>query len=328
MRIGLIGAGMAGLSCAIALRDRGHDTVSFDKGRGPGGRMSTRRIETPSGAIAFDHGAQYFTARDPGFVAQVEDWAHDGHVARWPGGGGEAWVGTPAMNAPVRAMAAAADVDWAVQVQSLSHDGMWHISGIRTASRASAAHPAENPDPVPSAFDAGPFDALVLAVPAEQVAPLIEPQDRAIADLARSIQSDPCWTVMVAFDERIPVDRDRLTDIGIIGSAVRNSSKPGRTAAEAWVLQASAEWSRDQLESDPDSVARALIAAFEAVIGTPLPAIVTSNAHRWRYAKSGNARQDAIWRPDSRLGVCGDWLLGPRIEAAWLSGRRLADLIG
>ncbi len=43
MRIGTIGAGMAGLSCTQALCHQGYDVVMFDKGRGPGGRMSTRR---------------------------------------------------------------------------------------------------------------------------------------------------------------------------------------------------------------------------------------------------------------------------------------------
>ena len=83
MRIGIIEAGMAGLSCAQALRHQGHDVIAFDKGRGPGGRMSTRRIDTSLGEAAFDHGAQDLTARDPAFVAQVEHWAQDGHVARW-----------------------------------------------------------------------------------------------------------------------------------------------------------------------------------------------------------------------------------------------------
>ena len=51
MRIAIIGAGMAGLSCADALRDEGHEIALFDKGRGPGGRMSTRRVDTPLGPV-------------------------------------------------------------------------------------------------------------------------------------------------------------------------------------------------------------------------------------------------------------------------------------
>jgi predicted NAD/FAD-dependent oxidoreductase len=48
-------------------------------------------------------------------------------------------------------------------------------------------------------------------------------------------------------------------------------------------------------------------------------------AHRWRYALSPGTGDGALWNPDIGLGVCGDWLLGPRVECAWLSGRMLAD---
>ncbi|MEN2746785.1 NAD(P)-binding protein [Sphingomonas sp. T9W2] len=303
MRIGIIGAGMAGLSCGQALRHQGHDVIVFDKGRGPGGRMSTRRIDSPLGEAAFDHGAQYLTARHPAFVAQVERWAQDGHVARWSPAGLDAWVGTPAMNAPIRAMANGSDVRWNTAIDTLTYDGEWRIGHER-------------------------FDAAIVAVPAEQVAPLVAAHDVALADAARSAVSDPCWTVMAAYAGTVPIDRDRLTDLGIIGSAVRNSAKPARTGPEAWVLQASADWSRTHLENDPGTVQRALLAAFADHIGARSPAVVATSVHRWRYAKVDALNHCAIWSADIRLGACGDWLLGPRIEAAWLSGQHLAEIVG
>lgn len=299
MQVGIIGAGMAGLSCAQALRRQGHNVIVFDKGRGPGGRMSTRRIDTPLGEAAFDHGAQYLTARDPAFVAQVDHWVQEGHVARWSPAGPNAWVGTPAMNAPIRVMASDCDVRWNTAIDTLSHDGEWRIGDER-------------------------FDAAVVAVPAEQVALLVATHDVSLADAARSAVSDPCWTVMAAFDGPTPINRDRLKDIGIIGSAVRNSAKPGRIGPEAWVLQASAEWSRAHLEDDLDMVERTLLAAFADHIGVGSPAVIATSAHRWRYAKVGALHRGAIWNSDIQLGACGDWLLGPRIEAAWLSGQQLA----
>lgn len=276
MRIGIIGAGMAGLSCAQALRHQGHNVIVFDKRRGPGGRMSTRRIDTPLGEAAFDHGAKYLTARDPAFVAQVDCWAKDGHVARWSPAGADAWVGTPAMNAPIRTMASDYDVRWNTAINTLSHDREWRIDDER-------------------------FDAAIVAVPAEHVAPLVAAHDVALADAARSAVSDPCWTVMTAFDGPVSIDRDRLTDIGIIGSTVRNSAKPGRTGPEAWVLHASAEWSRSHLEDDPDMVERALLAAFADHIGVGLPAVIATSVHRWRYAKVGTLDRGAIWNSNSQL---------------------------
>ena len=60
--IAVIGAGLAGLSCAQALLQAGHTVHVFDKSRGPSGRMSTRRAEDDNGPWQCDHGAQYFTA--------------------------------------------------------------------------------------------------------------------------------------------------------------------------------------------------------------------------------------------------------------------------
>lgn len=66
----VIGAGMAGLTAAMALRRAGRSVHVLDKGRGVGGRMASRRI----GDATFDHGAQFITARDPRFVAAIGEW--------------------------------------------------------------------------------------------------------------------------------------------------------------------------------------------------------------------------------------------------------------
>lgn len=305
MKIAIVGAGMAGLSCATALASGGAEVVLFDKGRGPGGRMSSRRIETAAGEAVFDHGAQYFTARDPGFVAQVEAWATAGVCAPWPAAGQDAWVGVPAMNAPIRAMAADADVLWGRQAGGLARSP----EGWRLLL----------PD-----GETEPFDRVVLALPAEQTAQLLATLAPEMARIAGEIRSAPCWTLMAAFAERLPVTADTLRDQGPIGWAARNSSKPGRGPIETWVIQASPDWSAAHLELDASDVAQRLTAAFaEATRVVPPPPLVAV-AHRWRYARAGAAGLDALWDAGLDLGCCGDWLIGPRVESAWLSGRALA----
>ena len=69
-RIAIIGAGLAGLTCGKALQQAGHDVVIFEKSRGIGGRLATRRAEP----FYFDHGVAAFTASDDafqGFVNQL-----------------------------------------------------------------------------------------------------------------------------------------------------------------------------------------------------------------------------------------------------------------
>ena len=307
MQIAIIGSGLAGLSAADALVAAGHSVALFDKARGPGGRMSTRRTETVQGMAFFDHGAQYFTARDPGFVAEVARWEAAGSAARWPAAGEGAWVGTPGMNAIVKGLAADHAVQWNCRIESISREGaLWrlaHAGGTETA------------------------EAVVVAVPAEQVADLVGPHQGEWAQVARATRSQPCWTVMAAFESRVDFAADCLRTEGAIGWAARNSAKPGRTGPESWVVQGSPDWSIEHLEDDGDAVIARLLAELESAIGCALPGTIVRQAHRWRYAMSGSAGRTALWDENLRLGLCGDWLVGPRIESAWVSGRALAGLV-
>jgi len=314
MKIGIIGAGLAGLTAAGELAAAGHDVALFDKARGPGGRMSTRRIETQSGTAYFDHGAQYFTARDPGFAAEVARWEAAGVAARWPAAGAEAWVGTPGMNAIIKALAARHDVRWNCRIEAIARDGAgWQIRH----SEGVAA-----------------LDAVLVAVPAEQVADLIAAHAPEWAALAGATRSQPCWTVMAAFDAPIGCVDDCLRNAGAIGWAARNSAKPGRTGPESWVIQGSPDWSAAHLEDAGDAVIAVLLNEFAMATGLALPELLAVpdllavQAHRWRYALSGAAGRTALWNETGGLGVCGDWLIGPRIESAWASGRALALAIG
>jgi predicted NAD/FAD-dependent oxidoreductase len=306
MNFAIIGAGMAGLACAGGLRATGHCVALFDKGRGPGGRMSTRRISTPLGEASFDHGAQYFTARDLRFRRLVDGWCEAGIAAPWPAAGDDAWVGLPGMNAIIRQMAAAHAVEWGHLVTGLVRKGdAWWLMG--------------------QAGESGPFDAVILAIPAEQAATILSLHDFAMARIALMARSQPCWTSMFVFDRPLddipPVMRNR----NCIAWAARNSAKPGRSGPEAWVVQASAAWSAARLEASQEQVSVSLHAALADAASGTLPEPLAAVSHRWRFALSAGTGDGALWNPDIALGVCGDWLLGPRVECAWLSGHMLAE---
>ncbi len=305
----VIGGGMAGLSAAQALAAAGRSVTVLDKGRGPGGRMATRRVESQGETLRFDHGAQYFTARDPAFRAVVAAWERDGIAASWPAAGEEAWVGTPGMNACVKAMAEALDVRWGVRAERLTRSaGLWQVIAAGQVFTAST---------------------LIVAVPAEQAAVLLADIAPPFAALAAGVASAPCWAVMASFAERLPLADTFRSDTAPVSWAARNSAKPGRGGPETWVIHASPARSRKLIDLPKDEVARTILADFFAATGTASILPMHLDAHRWLYAlpEARKGGEGAHFDAALGLGVAGDWLQSPRIEGAWLSGRALAALV-
>jgi renalase len=214
-------------------------------------------------------------------------------------------VGVPRMNAIISHMAADHEVAWEHIVTGLVRrtEG-WLARGKET--------------------DHGPFDAIILAIPAEQAAPLVSLHDFTMGRVALAARSQPCWTGMFAFAEPLSGMSAIVRNAGDLAWAARNSSKLGRTGPEAWVVQANAAWSQEHLEDSPDRVAKLLLEMLAMAAGGHLPKPVAEVAHRWRFALSAGTGDGALWNPALALGVCGDWLLGPRVECAWLSGQMLA----
>ena len=79
VQIAVIGGGMAGLACANELARADAKVTLFERSRGLGGRLATRRQAN----LAFDHGAQYITARSRPFLHYAETATRAGAMAAW-----------------------------------------------------------------------------------------------------------------------------------------------------------------------------------------------------------------------------------------------------
>jgi predicted NAD/FAD-dependent oxidoreductase len=315
--IAIIGAGLAGLSCAQRLTEQGFKPHVFDKGRSPGGRMATRRVETPHGMMQFDHGAQFFTVRDQRFALALKGWLASNTVAPWRATDATQdpnethFVGTPGMSALPRHLA-----------QNLTVQVSTRISHITPAAAGHYLLHAEDGQTF------GPFQGVIVATPAKQAAALLDPIAPAFAEQARHAQTAPCWAGLFAFEAEtsFPVDALRLKDHPVLAWAARDSSKPGRPAGlQAWVAHATPAWSKANIEASADETKQALELALVDLLGVPAP--ILGQAHRWRFAQveKASAPNAPNWDAERHVGVCGDWRRGPRVEAAWLSGFTVAE---
>ncbi|MBD1550889.1 NAD(P)/FAD-dependent oxidoreductase [Pseudomonas typographi] len=316
--IAIIGTGIAGLSAAQALTKAGLVVHLFDKSRGPGGRAASKRSEVGH----LDLGAQYFTARDRRFVAQLQQWQAQGVVAEWSptlySANGNAlslspdeqvrWVGTPRMGAIGRELAKDLQAVYSCRIVEVFRGKQyWHLLDANNQSH-------------------GPFSHVVCAVPAPQATALLSAAPK-LAAVAAGVKMDPTWAVALAFEQPLATD---LQGCFVQGSPLdwlaSNRSKPGHDATlDTWVLHASGEWSRQHIDLAREAVVDHLYGAFAEVANCPMPPPVFSLAHRWLYARpAGNHEWGALADADLGLYVCGDWCLSGRVEGAWLSGQEAA----
>ena len=313
--VAVLGAGIAGASAARALADDGVAVRVYDKGRAPGGRAATRVRD----GAHFDHGAQYFTARDPAFIAAVDRLRERGVVARWqprmtvidadgrrePGSHETRWVAQPGMSALAADLLQGLDVQCSRRVVDCARDerGWW----LQLADGGRD----------------GPFASLLCTLPATQAVELLPHE--AVSRDAAAIRFAPCWAVMLEFDRPVGLDFDAaFVNHGPLSWIARDSSKPLRPSGERWLVHAGPRFSRAHLESTPDAVGPEILAAFAATTGS-LHAPARWWAHRWRYALAeAPLHAGALADATRRIALGGDWCCGSRLEGAWLSGRALA----
>ncbi|WP_263140528.1 FAD-dependent oxidoreductase [Pseudomonas sp. RIT-PI-AD] len=316
--IAIIGAGLAGLSAAHALHAAGLDIQLFEKSRGSGGRMGSKRSDIG----VLDLGAQYFTVRDRRFADVVAQWRQRGWAAQWSPSlynfsrgllshspdEQERWVGTPRMSAITRGLLGDLPVRFACRIAEVFRgERHWHLQDAEGVTH-------------------GPFSHVLIATPAPQATALLAAAPK-LAAAAASVQMEPTWAVALAFDTPLDTRVDGcFVQEGPLDWLARTRSRPGReTQPDTWVLHASSAWSRQHLDLPKDAVIEHLHGAFAELIGCAVPPSSFTLAHRWLYARPAQAHQwGALADADLGIYACGDWCLSGRVEGAWLSGQEAA----
>lgn len=348
-KVAVIGAGISGAIAARTLADHGVDVTVFEKSRGVGGRMATRRTES---GLTFDHGAQYFTVRDPLFQRYVQAWLDRGLVTRWPDPNCD-----PSQRIAVfrRGQIASWSDDQLRYVAQPSMNSICHhlMKGMSLQAETQVEVVSKDNDKLllkcDQGHELGEFDRLIVSTPAPQAGALLE-NVSPLASLFHLISMQPCWAVMAEFPGPVT---NQWVGAFVHDSSItwvsRNSTKPGRKgqtpsnsgsgicelastrlfeSTESVLIHLEPGWTRSHWETPVESVIEIANAElFRALSLEPQEPIHTS-AHRWKYAlvPSSEPLQQCYDR-EAGIAVCGDWTHGSRIEGAFLSGLSAAGRV-
>ena len=317
MKVLVVGAGISGCICARRLSDFGHEVTVVEKGRGVGGRMSTRRM---NGAI-IDHGAQFFTIRDNRLLGYLQEWQNGDSVAEWydhvPNRSDLAdrsrFRGVLGMTDPAKHLLRNLKVEKNYFVEFIQWSGgAWTVKEKGTSGRS---------------LD---VDHLVLTLPVPQMLELFARSSFELQPQVMSKLKDISYSSCLAFFGLL----DRVSSIpcpGIITHPtpqvdwLADNQVKGISQKPAFTLHASAKFS-DEIWNVPDKDAAL---SFVPVVERLMQAkILEWIIHRWHFAKPlVSFGESHFHSTDIHLSLAGDSFGGERIENAAISGWEAAESI-
>ncbi|MGP1386181.1 MAG: NAD(P)/FAD-dependent oxidoreductase [Thainema sp.] len=341
--VAVIGAGLAGLTCARQLQHSGLTVEVFDKSRGLGGRLATRRIQS----AWMDHGVRYWQAQGEQSQSLLRILLNHDILQPWRGS-----IGKWEQSGPVMSLNQDADQSDGIYVSPVGLTAIAKLIAqdltIHRNRRATAIAPTSLGQSssgqwqiqFASSSDAENLacaKAVVLAVPAPQALPLLAPlvKDGLSPDVPQHIQSvafDPCISVMAGYaSAQVTEDAQllrqwqalQLMDHPMLSWISLEQSKAHQSEQPLLLLQSTATFAKRYLDADDLQSAGAELLAALAELDRPEWANPDwMQAHRWRYAFTRQPLGKACLAVSVPLPLicCGDWCLGNSIEDALQSG--------
>ena len=315
----VIGAGMSGLMAAHRLQEAGWSVTVLDKGRGVGGRMSTRRFDGGS----FDHGAQFFTARSDEFKGLVAGWQDAGAAEEWSRGFADAggnpnpdghprYRGAEGMTSIPKHLARDLDVRTGEKVVRVDEDGgTWRVA-TESGTEVSG-------------------DALVVTAPMPQALEIMGSGGYELPGTVREqlekISYDPCLALMALLDGPSGVPEPGGVQIkGEPLDWIGDNTLKGISEAPALTIHGGPQWSREHYDDDEAEITAALLGYAGDMVGSN---VVSTQLARWRYSWVSESHPEPFLLAQTApaLVFCGDSFAQPKVEGATLSGLAAADAL-
>jgi predicted NAD/FAD-dependent oxidoreductase len=294
----IIGAGMAGLSVARILTQKGHEITVLDKGRGVGGRMSTRTIENAKA----DHGAQYFSVKTSEFQTLISELQTENITSEWHLAQREhiRYIGAKGMNTIPKKIALSLNI--------LVNEKVILIENNRVKTESG------------NVYD---FDNLIITIPIPQVIDLFNNSkiDFSQQDISvlKEIEYEPCIAVMAVLKEPTDIVRGGIILENQPVAWIADNFQKGITETPTVTLHASATYSAERFDDDLQEVAKEMLSSVNQYV---MPENVMSfQTHRWRFSNATKRYEKPFYQIENKnIYVGGDGFGIGNVEGAFLSG--------
>ncbi|MFW6358810.1 MAG: NAD(P)/FAD-dependent oxidoreductase [Chroococcales cyanobacterium] len=327
--IAVLGAGLAGLTCAKALQRSGYDVVILEKSRGVGGRVATRRLHH----TCVDHGLPYLDVQGEQTQHLIEQLHTQQTLCHWKNSEYVFKQGQLRSESSLSPRYIAPEGMTAIAKSVATHLKIWRPCRVtKLTPMANQWHlTLESPPEMPQTVSA---KAIVLAIPAPQALALVAELDvpQSMLSSLQSVEFDPCLVVMAGYASQSELawnaiafeDHPNLAWISLESSKRQNSQE------SVFVVHSTAQFAQKFLDAtDLQPAAQELLSTAAQCL---FPSLNTPNwfqIHRWRYARPRSFLSVSYLETSSPLPLicCGDWCIGNQVENALHSGRMAASAL-
>ena len=307
-KIVVIGSGIAGLAAAKHFNSENFNITVLDKGKYPGGRISTRKNKE----FVFNHGAQFFTAKSNEFKKICQSGVNDNVLINWNTfSKNYRYIGNPDMREFAFWFSKNLKIYQETLVESIEYNDSFNI--ITNNKKFTA-------------------DGLIITAPSSQIAELIKSLDNQMYNLIENVIYFPCWCVMLSIKDMNlkHFDSDEKSIFSWIIS--ENNKIKNSLNHNCITIHTNEKFSLNYLEKNKEFVLDKIIKEFTKIYKVKNKDIIFRNIHRWRYAKVKNyfPLEHSKISKLMPLGIAGDWcppmlggdyyVNGQRVEDAFLSG--------
>jgi len=312
----VIGSGIAGSTIANLLNKK-YSVDLYDKARGPGGRSSFKRLKDK---IGFDHGTQYISPKSLKFKRFVNQLIQKKILKKW--GGRHLFLNTQKKEDKKHIKIIGAKGNNDISKYLLKNIKCHFQKELKKIEHKNKKWVLSFSD-----GDKKKYSNLILTCPFPQLKKLSKKIIQH-SFLKQKIKMDANITVMISLSKKINSVSSYFFDDPILGwAANENSKKRFKTNKNLWTLQSTYKWANNHInnnKTNKNKNSQILIKKFFNILKTQNIKPKDIINHGWKYSSNSKPPKiNSYWNSLLKIGACGDWFVGPRLESGWISAMDL-----